>query len=470
MDNRELIFCKRCGAISPKGICGVCGYDNSEIVEENAGGESNINDYSESDVRGVDTPVNQPPAKKKSKTAVIFTVIGIVSAAFILLLIVGVTAALVTGVIFTPAPITATPKISPIPSAPVVGFEVKGIARAAQEEDIKKVTSEWMQNNTDSMITQDAGSYDYFANGHGSSSFCYGHNLMGREDIQKAEYFDPFYDSFDDSCGYSVKRHYTQVTGTLNGNEYDGRFGYYSIEGENIPNIDTINSYLENRIYYDYYKNIEDDLNFGCCATIEEDSYITYNDEKILSVVYTMNLRVQNNTNDYKDHYIYGVNIDLVNGKIMDNSKIVKIDDAFVTEFRRINDDENGVDVVGVVNATDDELKDILNSDAEIVFFTPLGLEVGYSYNVDLDGNNYSSWGWVTVTLKNYENWFIYDFEGKTTWDGPVDIALKKSADSQTSEQNSEDITTSEQNSEDAKDDGDEDDEADSDVEVKDVE
>lgn len=428
MEDTELIFCKRCGAVTSKGICIVCGYDNDEPVDnpeldENvakAQDESAISNESETQNEIKKEPAKEPKKRKMGAGAKAAIIVGCVAAVVVIVMIVGAVGLIgYTSVILRNSPATPGASPSPSPSAAPSGYQIGGVARF-DEDSIDKCTPEWVEDNTDSMITQEGSGYDYFANGHGSSAFNYGHNLIGRDEIQQNEYFDPFYDSFDDTFGYTVTRHYSQVSGTLNGNEYDGRFGYYSIEGQNIPNIDTINTYLENRIYYDYYKNIEDDKDFGCVATIEEDSYITYNDDKVMSIVYTMNLRVQDNTTDYEDHYIYGVNIDLVNGKIMDNSKIIKIDDDFVTEFRDINEAENGTGVVGVEQASDDEIKGILKSDALIIFFTPLGLEVGYSYNTDLNGNEYISWGWVTVTVKDYENWFDYDFGGKTTWDGPV--------------------------------------------------
>lgn len=49
---------------------------------------------------------------------------------------------------------------------------------------------------------------------------------------------------------------------------------------------------------------------------------------------------------------------------------------------------------------TDEQLQDFLSdSDTNIIFYTPVGLEIGFNYTTS------SSSGWVTVTIKDYERY-----------------------------------------------------------------
>ena len=128
------------------------------------------------------------------------------------------------------------------------------------------------------------------------------------------------------------------------------------------------------------------------------DSFIPYNDGEKMSILLDVNTYLDGYR---EEHYIYAINIDLVNGEIMDNASILKIDEDFGAMFRERNNAQNGEDVIAVVNCTDKELADLLsNPDTNIVFFSPYGMEVGINYMAD----GYS-WGWVSITLSDYEDY-----------------------------------------------------------------
>lgn len=119
--------------------------------------------------------------------------------------------------------------------------------------------------------------------------------------------------------------------------------------------------------------------------------YVTYMDEEKISVVFSE----RGFANGSGIAYLYSINIDIENGVILDNSSIINMDDEFAVEFRRRNQEQNDAD--GYVDIlSDQEVVEYLNSDTMgIVFFTPLGLEVG----INIDG------GWYTVTYKDYEKY-----------------------------------------------------------------
>ena len=91
-------------------------------------------------------------------------------------------------------------------------------------------------------------------------------------------------------------------------------------------------------------------------------------------------------------------------GKILKNSDILNIDDSFAKDFRERSITQNGKD--SIVSKWDDSTieKSLESEDLLILFYTPLGMEVGV--NVDKsNGSDYSDTGWVTVTYKDYEKY-----------------------------------------------------------------
>lgn len=155
---------------------------------------------------------------------------------------------------------------------------------------------------------------------------------------------------------------------------------YPQISSDNIPHVDRINTNLRSD-YEFYYETFQDSFKPLVTSTNDiyycvVDSYVTYMDEDILSIVFkeTVYLSLQNDP--FQDLYFYCVNIDLQTGEILDNTAILNVDNALVSSLRDRELLENESRLLG--NYTDEEIMDMLNNDGDLVlFYTPMGMEVG---------------------------------------------------------------------------------------------
>lgn len=155
---------------------------------------------------------------------------------------------------------------------------------------------------------------------------------------------------------------------------------YPQIASDDIPHVDRINTNLRDD-YEFYYQTFEDSFKPLVKSTDDiyycvVDSYVTYMDEDILSIVFkeTVYLSLQNDP--FQDLYFYCVNIDLHTGEIMDNTTILNVDENFVATLRDRELLENESRLLG--NYTDEEIINMLKDDGDLVlFYTPMGMEVG---------------------------------------------------------------------------------------------
>ena len=77
----------------------------------------------------------------------------------------------------------------------------------------------------------------------------------------------------------------------------------------------------------------------------------------------------------------------------MTNTQILKIDDEFTIDFRERCEKQNG-EIYGLNYYSDQDITSLMNEESTLIlFYTPLGLEVGFNYPD----------GWVTVTYPDYE-------------------------------------------------------------------
>lgn len=132
-------------------------------------------------------------------------------------------------------------------------------------------------------------------------------------------------------------------------------------------------------------KELPEDVSF----IFEMESYVTYMDEDILSVIYEEYAYLGD---EMYESYIVSINLDMESGMQMTNSQILNIDDEFSIDFRKRNEKQNG-QVQGLDYYSDQDITEMLNDDDYlIIFYTPLGMEVGINYY----------YGWVTVTYTDY--------------------------------------------------------------------
>lgn len=247
-----------------------------------------------------------------------------------------------------------------------------------------------------------AGSYDFNDNRNRGSNdeYVYG-GYDGEEDEDSytpspddVYYYGPC-DAIDEDVDYSfVTKSYTNEDPD---NDIDVVINYFQLKGDSIPNIDQLNEALETvALYYAMdFPQYSSYAEYGDSYTVYITSYVTYNDEDMISIVLDEYVMV-----DDRYHVdLYPMNIDIKNGVILDNDSLLQIDTAFAEEFRERNDEQNGtVEYLDLLS--DEELAQSLQDrDSMIAYYTPLGMEIGLNY----DGAGSS--GWVTVTYKDYEKY-----------------------------------------------------------------
>ena len=242
---------------------------------------------------------------------------------------------------------------------------------------------------------------DYFEEYFGEDYDDYGHDYDNDDRHDSADpyaetdkkYYEGLEDAVRSDLDYSVR---------WESYEYDTDYRYVDIyavypqiTGENIPNLEHINDYIfqEIQFWVESFEEYEEEGYFYEDDSFELDAYgyVTYMDEEKISIVFSEH----GMANGSGVAYLYSINVDVQNGVILDNSSIINMDDEFAVEFRNRNKEQNDAD--GYVDIlSDQEIAEYLNSETMgIVFYTPLGLEVG----INVDG------GWYTVTYKDYEKY-----------------------------------------------------------------
>ena len=212
------------------------------------------------------------------------------------------------------------------------------------------------------------------------------------------EYYTEVADCIDTTVPYTITREFYEYYEPEN--DVCMRIAYYQLAGD-IPNLEDINTQLKDyAIYYaeDYKASIADYQDYfaesGAGYIININSYVTYNDTESISIVYDEYYATKES--DYYGLYAYNVN--LMTGTVLDNTSVLDYSSEMIASFRERNTYQNGADAGLCEDFTDDELKDMFSADESLIlFYTPLGLEVGYNYETD------SSQGWVTVTIPDYE-------------------------------------------------------------------
>lgn len=227
--------------------------------------------------------------------------------------------------------------------------------------------------------------------------------------------YDDWYDDWDDDYYYDDSEYYDFHDDVKYNLSYSIDFDYYNyetdndnvyiyvdypvIEGDDVPNLDKLNDAIWAEVQYftDYYEDEYEDY-----MTDEDDyffayaeGYVTYMDEEKLSVVFQEEI-----ASSYYDYaYVYCINIDMEHGVILDNENMLSIDDDFSADFRARSEVQNPNSKTYLSYMTDKEMTRYFNSSDIIVFYTPMGMEIGFNYDTDY------SHGWVTVTYKEYEQY-----------------------------------------------------------------
>lgn len=168
---------------------------------------------------------------------------------------------------------------------------------------------------------------------------------------------------------------------------------YYPIIEGDIANKSYLNEiiYEEYEYFVDFYEeNLQDEMWDDDYFTCTIEGYVTYMDEKTLSIVFAEDA----DTQDYFLIALYCINIDVENGVILNNTEILEANDDFSVDFRVREGEQNESDILDLY--TDQELTEMFSNPVNlIIFYTPLGMEVGLNHD----------YGWATTTYKDYEKY-----------------------------------------------------------------
>lgn len=208
------------------------------------------------------------------------------------------------------------------------------------------------------------------------------------------DYYVTIANSIRDDLSYTVEWEDYSYVDDETGATATGK--YPQLKGGNIPHLDELNEEIEYEAtyyskLYNYYKDAQGEDEPLSYAT-SSIGYVTYMDEEKISIVlqekYAMN----------QESYIslYCINIDLVSGELLDNGEMIEYNEQLAREFRDQDAYQNGT-AEAVDRMDDEQLQDFLSdSDTNIIFYTPVGLEIGFNYTTS------TSSGWVTATIKDY--------------------------------------------------------------------
>lgn len=171
-------------------------------------------------------------------------------------------------------------------------------------------------------------------------------------------------------------------------------FRYPVVDGENVINLEGINAAIQKEI-----EVVEKSAERNADYLTEEESYyfegicyVTYMSEEILSLAY---VEYGYLNGEFLESYVVSVNVDMQTGMILDNTKLLDIDDDFSIDFRKRSEKQNG-EIQELSYFSDQDITaSLTNRESLILFYTPLGMEVGFNF--------YG--GWATVTYQDYEEY-----------------------------------------------------------------
>ena len=232
------------------------------------------------------------------------------------------------------------------------------------------------------------GDYRYFD----GDDFYDDYGYYGDDGTDSGEYYE-FHDAIRNDLSYRVDfEYYGEVFGEDNVELSMAYPIVYSADGS--IDLDGVNNVIQREVgeVKAYTASVGEELSADVAFRFDVDSYVTYMDEEILSIIYVESGYLDGES---YENYVISVNVDMESGLAMTNSQILDIDDEFSIDFRNRSEKQNG-DVGGISMFSDQDITDMLNDDDSlIIFYTPLGMEVGFNYY----------YGWVTVTYKDYQKY-----------------------------------------------------------------
>ena len=191
---------------------------------------------------------------------------------------------------------------------------------------------------------------------------------------------------------------------------------YYALSSDKVD-FTKANEALRNQAISELYefvsknKNTNSDETFN--YTLYTDSVVTFNNDEVISIGFST---TSYENNYIENFYVHGINIDVKNGGVIDNTAILDFRGDFAEFFvERSNIQNSYVDAINY-SPYEDTAKVFQDDDALIMLFTPLGIEVGINYRYHYD------YGWVTVTINDFDEYFMNQYSFDTDWGHGYDI------------------------------------------------
>lgn len=257
---------------------------------------------------------------------------------------------------------------------------------AVPRTEEKKRTKE---GNTDAY--KNASEDDYFLQPGYTSSWGSNHVNHAKAEFTGA-YYDTICECIDYSVPYEITRKYYEYQSP--NQNVTIRMAYIQLEGD-IPHLKELNeTILSYSAYFaeSYFDQYSEEDSYEGYVNMSTDSFVVYNDEHKMSILLDEQWEVDQDSS----FDLYAINIDMDTGAVLDNSSILKIDDAFSADFRERSGKQNGESEADLM--TDEQISAHLSDDqSNILFYTPVGMEVGYNFY----GEETS--GWITASYPDYE-------------------------------------------------------------------
>ena len=152
-----------------------------------------------------------------------------------------------------------------------------------------------------------------------------------------------------------------------------------------------------NQLFYNFAVETKKTAENNACH-VQSQSYVTYMDENIMSVVFTEVYTKGNNAN-YEAIYCYTLDMSADEFKLY-KYELSDTSDEFLEELeaRCLKESPNDASYLFGNYSKDDIRDDILTkADGLVAFYTPLGMEIGINY----DGY------WCCATFKDYTNYIL---------------------------------------------------------------
>lgn len=442
--NGEYVFCPRCGAVTKPGICSNCGYNMNRLDADDT-----ENEYEGSNAETTYTetaPVNEYPSENKPKSSkgwIIGLILGIFVVGFLILVILAAAALMTFPLlnyvnaannahtqlqnVFNPTtPATPSPNTPQVPTTPGTNTDPDDETEYVDTiSPLYSGTSRFDYEDFDSKYGSTANEFwdnpaddqnDYYINGSYTSylGFSTDHNFTERDSFDKP-YYEILCDSYEECDDYKVERRIIRYEGQVNGIFANAYCAYYQLTSDKYD-FTQVNEKLRDQAIselYEYLENNDNQTENNLNYSLYCDCVITYNNDDVISFCYN----VYSYENTYTENfYLHGINVDIKNAQIIDNTSLLNFDDDFSTFFKdRSNIQNSFVDAINYSPASD-VTKVFNDDDSLILFFTPLGIEVGINYKYKY------SHGWVTITINDFDQYIKTAPSFDTDWGHGYDI------------------------------------------------